>query len=50
MTKAQHISEQILYLNQNVGLPLKEAFDLVLGKGRYDTLVDELYHGLRGQK
>lgn len=50
MTKAQHISKLILDLHLQVGVPLKEAFDRVLGEGRYETLVDDLYHGLRGQK
>jgi hypothetical protein len=31
------------------GLPLKEAFDKVLGAGRYDMMVSELYDELRAK-
>ena len=45
---AAAISARILNEIGN-GLPLKEAFDKVLGAGRYDTMVSELYDELRAK-
>lgn len=42
------ISARII-ANIGNGASLKEAFDAVLGEGRYDTMVSDLYDELRAK-
>lgn len=43
------ISASILYLRTEKGMPMDQAFDVVLGEGAYERMVDGLYHELRGE-
>lgn len=42
------ISARILAL-KNAGMPLRQAFDAVLGEGAYSKLVGDLYDELRAK-
>ena len=48
MTKTQYISAMIKGLI-DMGATKKEAFDAVLGEGRYDAMVGDLYDELRAK-
>lgn len=41
------ISARIMYLVKVEGMPLRDAFDAVLGTGAYEKLAGELYDALR---
>lgn len=43
------ISARILAYIVNGGMSVREAFNQVLGAAQYECLVEELYHGLRGE-
>jgi hypothetical protein len=46
MTKNQAISARIL-AKAAEGMDIAEAFDAVLGEGRFEALASDLYHALR---